>query len=105
MTIIEAVHDKNLFSTWFQGRTWDVWKTFLRALFALPLDPDDVIAYTKHTKRTLAPAGPFREAWLVVGRRGGKSLIAALVAVFLACFKDYSAFLKPGEIATVLLLA
>lgn len=40
-----------------------------------------------------------------MGRRGGKSFIAAIVAVFLAIFKDYSAFLSPGERGTIMLLA
>ncbi len=45
------------------------------------------------------------EAWLVVGRRGGKSRIAALVAVWLACFRDYRAFLAPGERGTLMVIA
>ena len=40
-----------------------------------------------------------------MGRRGGKGLIAALTAVFLACFKDYSRHLAPGEVATVMVIA
>jgi len=30
-----------------------------------------------------------REAWVIAGRRAGKSRIAALVAVYLATFRDY----------------
>ena len=41
----------------------------------------------------------------MVGRRGGKSRIAALVAVFLACFRDYRAILAPGEKGTVMVIA
>ena len=41
----------------------------------------------------------------MVGRRGGKSRIAALVAVFLACFRDYGDKLAPGERAVVMVLA
>ena len=41
----------------------------------------------------------------MVGRRGGKSLIAALVAVFLACFRDYRKILAPGERGTVMVIA
>ena len=55
--------------------------------------------------RQALPDAPAREAWLVVGRRGGKSRIAALVAVYLACFRDYRSLLAPGERATVMLLA
>ncbi len=48
---------------------------------------------------------PAREAWVVVGRRGGKSRIAALIAVFLACFREYRNALAPGERGVVMLLA
>ncbi|HSD33231.1 MAG TPA: hypothetical protein VLB49_15025, partial [Gemmatimonadales bacterium] len=40
-----------------------------------------------------------------VGRRGGKSRIAALVAVYLACFKDYRNILAPGERGTLPVIA
>jgi phage terminase large subunit-like protein len=51
------------------------------------------------------PEGVTREAWLVVGRRGGKSLILALTAVFLACFIDWLPHLAPGERGTVMVIA
>ena len=40
-----------------------------------------------------------------MGRRGGKSRVLALVAVFLAAFRDYSPYLGAGEIATVVIIA
>jgi hypothetical protein len=42
---------------------------------------------------------------LIIGRRGGKSRILALVAVFLAAFRDYTPHLGAGEIATVAVIA
>ena len=42
---------------------------------------------------------------MIVGRRGGKSRILALVAVYLAAFRDYAPYLAPGEVATVGVLA
>ena len=48
---------------------------------------------------------PFKEAALVIGRRGGKSRVLALIAVFLACFRDYTPHLAPGEVATVAVIA
>src|SRR5215813_7126993 len=36
-----------------------------------------------------APTTPFREAYLICGRRAGKSFVLALIAVFLACFRGY----------------
>jgi hypothetical protein len=42
---------------------------------------------------------------LACGRRAGKSLHLALVAVFLACFRDYREYLQPGERGTVIVIA
>jgi hypothetical protein len=39
------------------------------------------------------------------GVRSGKSFIAALVACYLACFNDYRAYLAPGELAHILVVA
>jgi hypothetical protein len=108
ITIVEAMNE--MFSGTFRrrllkGDTWAVWKVFLSALFALPLDEKAKAIYTKHTGRSDAPTEPFRECFIIVGRRGGKSIIAALVAVTLACFRDYRDILAPGEIGVVMILA
>jgi hypothetical protein len=41
----------------------------------------------------------------VVGRRGGKSRIAATIAVYLACFRSYAGVLARGERGTLPLIA
>ena len=46
-----------------------------------------------------------REAWLVVGRRGGKSFALALIAVFLAAFHKWQDRLGPGERGIVMVIA
>src|SRR6202008_1150233 len=48
---------------------------------------------------------PCREAGLCCGRRAAKSLIAALIAVYIALFRSYEKYLAPGEVATVLVIA
>ena len=78
---------------------------FLKTLFGLPMTPAEVETFTRFTGRTMPPTTAAREAWLVVGRRGGKSRIAALIAVFLACFKSYRHILAPGERGVVMVLA
>ncbi len=47
----------------------------------------------------------FRVAWLICGRRGGKSFVLALIAVYLACFRDYRPHLAMGERATIVIVA
>src|SRR5262249_21586064 len=76
-----------------------------RVLFALPLSDEQLELYRKHTGRSAPPTMPFSEAWLVVGRRGGKSFVLATIAIFLACFKDWRKYLGPGEVGTVMIIA
>jgi hypothetical protein len=112
MNIIEAMESPRVFEKMFRKKglfrksdTWASWKIFLRALFALPLDDEQRELYRKHTGRDRAPAEPSKEAYLIVGRRGGKSLAAALIATFLAAFRDYSHVLNEGEIGTLMVIA
>ena len=107
MTIIEAMCDPNLWQPWFRDPAdWRAWFAVLRALFGLPMDAEDLAIWRQFTGRTEPPpAGGFVEAWLVIGRRGGKSLVMALVAVFLACFRDWRAYSVPGESLLIQVLA
>ncbi len=65
----------------------------------------DWALFQECTGRDDRPAGGFHEAWLCVGRRGGKSIVLALIAVFLATFVDWSPYLSPGERGTVMVIA
>lgn len=106
MNILEACTDPQLFAPWFRKRaTWKAWFAFLAALFALPMTDEQLAIYCKHTGRNTPPLEAAEEAWLVVGRRGGKSFIMALIGVYLACFKEYRQFLQPGERATIAIIA
>jgi len=105
MNILEATTDDNLFASWFARGDWAAWFAFLAALFGLELDDKQREIYTGCTGRTEPPHEPFTEAWLVVGRRGGKSFIVALVGAFLGAFVDYRPHLQAGERATILILA
>ncbi len=106
MTILDAMRDPALFGPWFADRaSWRAWEAFLAALFGLPMDAAAAALYRRHTGRAALPSAAAREAWLVVGRRGGKSRIAALIAVYLACFRDYGRVLAPGEVGTLPVIA
>jgi hypothetical protein len=87
------------------GQSWEAWRVVLAALFALPMTPEQRALFGQLTGRTTPPAGPAREAWLFLGRRAGKSLIAASIAVYLATTRSYAEILAPGERATVMILA
>jgi hypothetical protein len=89
----------------FLAPSWSAWLCFLRALFALPLGESDMSIYTARTGRADLPTSAPREAWAISGRRGGKSAIVALVAVYLACYRDYGNRLAPGERAVLPVIA
>src|SRR5262245_60631833 len=105
MNILQCMDDRNVFESHFRTPTWQVWRGFLSVLFALPLTPQQLLLYQLYTARVTTPARPFYEAWIVAGRRSGKSFILALIAVFLACFTDWRPFLGPGERGTIMLIA
>lgn len=101
MNILDAMTDPELFGDQFAGNTWANWRTLLAGFYGLPVDGED---YYKLTHRA-PPTAPAEELWLVVGRRGGKSQIAALLAVYEAIFNDHASNLSPGEVATVMVIA
>ena len=105
-SIIDACGDPELFARWFRDKeTWRSWFVFLRALYGLAISKQDLELFERCTGRKVAPAGGVRECWLICGRRAGKSFVLALVAVFLACFENWSRYLSPGERGTVMVIA
>lgn len=106
MNILQAIDDPNLFGPWFRDPgTWQVWRAFLCALFGLPMSAEQLEVFARCTGRATAPEAPFNEAYLVCGRRAGKSAVLALLAVFVATFRDYSPHLAPGERGTLPIIA
>jgi hypothetical protein len=106
MNIIEAVRDPLLLGSAIKdATTFQSWFAVLKAIFGLPLSEDDANLYRSCTGRSELPERPFGTVWLIIGRRGGKSLVMALVATYMALFKDWRPFLSPGERAVILLVA
>ena len=81
MNIVDTMNSPELFGKTFRKRmlrndNWQAWKAFLRGLMALPMDEEAAEIFRRCTARPV-PAQEFKEAFVIVGRRGGKSLIAA----------------------------
>lgn len=102
--IVQVIHD--LLRPLFKDlSTWFAWIVFLKAVFGLPMTPEESALYMAYTGRSDSPQRPFREVWAVIGRRGGKSFIAAVIAVFLALFRDFSEYLNVGERGAIQIIA
>ena len=100
----EALADPNLFAPWFKDSSWTLWRVVLKATFNIPLNPRGSGPYLPATRAGRAVPRNVNELWLLVGRRGGKSIIAALIAVYLAAFLDWKKVLAPGECGVGMLI-
>lgn len=106
VSIFAAIDDPEVFAPWFRDRaSWQAWFAFIAALFALPMTEEQKAIYRECTGRSAEPARAFREAWLICGRRAGKSFTLALLAVFIGVFCDWQPHLQRGERATILIIA
>ena len=107
MNIIDGIERANVFGRMFKdSSTWRPWMVFLRALFGLPIeDPDDLALLQRCTGLTEPPKERIRECAAICGRRSGKSFISALIAVYLAVFGDWRAYLSPGEKGMAFIIA
>ena len=94
---------KRVLGITFSAASWAAWIIILKAAFALPLNAEEFEILCRLTRRTRQPARQVRELWCVVGRRAGKSIIAALIAVFKTTCCSYT--LAPGERGVFMIIA
>jgi hypothetical protein len=103
-TIDRALQDKNLLGAALDDiAPWQTWRTVLKAAFGIALNRDEARAFASVAGDRSPPSKKVRELWAIVGRRGGKSRIAAALAVYAACFVKHQ--LTAGEVGYVLVIA
>jgi hypothetical protein len=107
MNIIEAIEDHRFFRPLFRDlRTWKSWFALLRALFGLPIDDaEERRIFESSTSLTVPPSRQAKEAYIVAGRRSGKSFMASIISVFLATFRNWEPHLAPGEKGWIFIIA
>jgi hypothetical protein len=107
MDILSVCRDPRFFARWFKSpETWRAWRTFLKVQFGLAMDAADVALYRECTGRNDIPSAEgYQESFLICGRRAGKSIILALIAAYVATFRDWTPYLSPGERATLVVIA
>ena len=85
--------------------TWDAWITFAKACFGERLTARELEIWQECTGRESYPSKPFGEAWICVGRRGGKSRVLSALAVYCAFAVDWRPCLSKGERAYIPVVA
>src|SRR5262245_23027774 len=105
LTIGHAMTDPELFGAVFTPRaSWQPWVAFCKAVFGERLRDQELAIFQACTGRMVPPPRRGTEAWAIVGRRGGKSRVAAALAIFLACFQDYRQVRATGEQPVIMLI-
>ncbi len=103
-TIDQALADPMLLGAGLGSPTsWQVWTAVLRATFGLPLSDEDRSLFDQVAGGREPPAHRVSELWCVLGRRSGKTRMAAAVCVHVATCEEHK--LAAGETGFVLLLA
>jgi hypothetical protein len=103
-TIDRAMRDKRLLGTTLgDAASWSTWSAVLRGAYGLPLSADQQQIFAQVAGGRGPPTQRVSEMWCLVGRRGGKSRMAAALAVYEACFVEHR--LAAGETGYVLVLA
>jgi hypothetical protein len=103
MRIDQAILDPQLLGAGLgDPETWRAWLSILKATFGLPLSEDEQAFFKVVSGARVAPVAPVSELWAIIGRRSGKSRVAAAVATWTA-LQDHR--LAPGETGHVLCLS
>lgn len=105
LTIRDVMTDQALYGGLFGKESFAAWRELLSGFYGLEPEAGEGEVWRQITGREDEPGNMFRELWLAVGRRGGKSQAAALLALFEAVFQDHRDRLSPGEVATCMVIA
>jgi hypothetical protein len=107
MNIIDAIAEPRALRQCFGDlSTWRSWLTFLKVWDNIPIDdPADIQLFRDATGLTEQPNAEIRESVVICGRRSGKSFISAVIAVYQACFKDWTPYLNKGERGWIFIIA
>lgn len=104
ITINDAITDPHLLGAALGPHsTWSTWRCVLKAAFGSRLRAKEKAQFATVAGNRAPPQQRVRELWAVIGRRGGKSRIAAALAVYVAAFTQHR--LARGERGMVLVLA
>jgi len=106
VNIVDAISDKDLFRPLFKDLgSWWAWIVFLKSLYGLRLTAGEQELYQNCTGRKKVSKKGFKEAYAICGRRGGKSFISALIAIYTALFSGLEKHLSPGETGYIFCIA
>src|SRR5262249_22196762 len=106
LNIAEALEDPNLLGAALGDlSSWRLWLVTLKAAFGIRLTVKEKALFSTIAGGRPPPRKRVQSLWVVAGRGGGKSRMAAAVSTYLAALIEYSTKLARGETGVVLVLA
>jgi hypothetical protein len=98
--------DRNLLGQFLKDpSTWEGWLAFVCAVFGRkPVSRKRKEIFKQCAGGRKWPEREVAEAWVISGRRSGKSTVVALISAFLAAFREYPN-LTAGEVGHVLIVS
>ena len=104
LSIIDVMDAPNGFQPWFEGESWTAWKAVLKAAFALPMTPQELITFGELAGGRAPPKRRMSQLNVVSDRRSGKDRSRALLAVHAGTIEQgHGGELRPGETAHIAL--
>jgi hypothetical protein len=103
LSINRVLSDVRLLGGELSDGSWSTWHATLKAAFGLSLTDEEMQTFRTVAGDRSLPKQRVRELWCIVDRRGGKSKMAAALAVYFALFVKHK--LSGGERGMVLVLA
>ena len=109
ITPARAIADRNLLGRGFPPTaegldSWMRWRAILKAMYGEELNLFERSLFRAVAGGREAPSRPVKFAWVIAGRRSGKTAISSAIAVT-AAMGDYRKYLRYGEKATIVCLA
>lgn len=98
INILQAIDDQAIFAPWLSKFDMTAWRAFHAAVFGLPMSEVEAGIYRAATSRQTLPERRAVEVYAPVGRRGGKSANAAILAVYMTAIETgWLKYLAPGQ--------
>ena len=85
ISLIDALTHRDLFGALphlSRLDTWQAWMTFIKAVYGLPMQAEDLARFQQQTGQHVPKPGGYPESVCIVGCQSGKSQVAALVGVY-----------------------
>ena len=106
ISFLEALDDPALFKPWTAKLDLSAWRVFVAAVYGLLIGTAALPLFTRCTGRDRIPTRRAAEAYAEIGRRGGKTLMMALIAVYETCIRtSWQQHVAPGQQAVFAIIA